>query len=170
MELSEPGKFLRVVYTFFVGVLLAIFVGVGINTFYVSPAEPQYPIELNSTGKELTTQEQTLQRNYDKSRRAYEEKLKPYNRNVSMLALGSAIVLLIISLLFENRIKIMSDGVMMGGLFTMVYSIGRGFASQNSKYMFVLVTVGLAAVLVMGYRRFVQHIPPTSTSRPAHAT
>lgn len=44
---------------------------------------------------------------------------------------------------------------MLGGLFTLFYSIGRGFASEDSKYMFIMVSVGLLLVLFLGYHRFV---------------
>ncbi|QQS18821.1 hypothetical protein IPL68_02020 [Candidatus Saccharibacteria bacterium] len=50
---------------------------------------------------------------------------------------------------------------MLGGLFTLIYSIGRGFASQNSKYVFIAITVGLALVIYLGYRRFAhENLPP----------
>jgi hypothetical protein len=60
----------------------------------------------------------------------------------------------------------MADGVMIGGLFVLLYSLGRGFASENSKYVFIVVTVGLVTVLYMGYHRFVKaHVPVNKTSK-----
>lgn len=160
----EDNKILKLVYTFFLGILLAIFVGVGINTFYPGPKAPEYPIELNTYGKELTTQQAVLQRTFDKKQRQHEEKMKPYNRNVSILTLISAVIFLVISIVFEKRMKIISDGIMLGGLFTLLYSIGRGFASEDSKYVFLVVTVGLIVVLYLGYHRFVQE--HTASNKP----
>lgn len=151
----EDNKILKLVYTFFLGLLLAIFVGVGINTFYPSPPAPKYPIELNYYGKEPTKAQEDSQKRYDIKMQAHEEKMKPYNRNVSVITLVAAVLFLVVSIVYEKRIKIISDGIMLGGLFTLMYSIGRGFASEDSKYVFIVVTVGLIVVLYLGYHRFV---------------
>jgi len=120
------------------GVLLAIFVGVGINTFYPGPKVPEFPIELNTYGKEqsLTPKQIAVQKDWDKKTEQHNKNMKPYNQNVSIVTLTAAIVLLVTSMVFEKRIKIIADGVMIGGLFTLLYSLGRGFASENSKYVF----------------------------------
>lgn len=154
----EQNKILQMVYTFFLGILIALFVGVGINTFYTPPVRPIYPAELNTlVGKEPTAEQQALQVSWEnESRQFEEEKRQPYSRNVSLIAISAAVILLATSILFEKKIKIMSDGVMLGGLFTLLYSIGRGFASQDSKYTFIMVTISLVVVLLLGYHRFVK--------------
>lgn len=156
--MAEDNKILKLVYTFFLGVLLAIFVGVGINTFYPGPKAPEFPIELNTYGKEpsLTPKQITVQKDWDKKSEQHNKEMKPYNRNVSIITLTAAVILLVTSMVFEKKIKIIADGVMVGGLFTLLYSLGRGFASENSKYVFIVVTVGLAIVLYLGYHRFVR--------------
>lgn len=160
----EDNRILKLIYTFFLGVLLAIFVGVGINTFYPGPKAPEFPIELNTYGKEstLTTEQITIQKDWDKKAEQHNKDMRPYNRNVSILTLCAAVILLATSMVFEKKIKIIADGVMVGGLFTLLYSLGRGFASENSKYVFVVVTVGLAIVIYLGYHRFVRIHESTS--------
>jgi hypothetical protein len=59
-------------------------------------------------------------------------------------------------MLEKKKVEVISDGVMLGGLFTLLYSLGRGFASQDSKYSFISITVGLMVVLYLGYHRFVR--------------
>lgn len=86
----------------------------------------------------------------------YQAAMKPYNRNVSMLALGFAVTLLIISLLAQKHIKLIADGVMLGGLFTLLYSIGRGFASENNTYVFIVVSISLVLTLYLGFHRFLR--------------
>lgn len=151
----EESRLLRLLYTVFLGILLAIFVGVGVNTFYAGPKAPDYPVSLNTYGKELTAEQAQLQRQFDQQQQTYEKAMKPYNRNVSMITLGAAVALLTVSLLFGHRIRIIADGIMFGGLFTLLYSLGRSFASQDSKYIFAVVSVALVLVLSLGYRRFV---------------
>jgi len=162
----EDNKILKLVYTFFVGILLALFIGVGINTFYPQPKAPEYPAELNALmGKEPTAAQQAKQLSYEKSMKAFEEKtMQPYNRNVSIMTLIAAISLLALSILLEKKIKLIADGVMLGGLFALLYSIGRGFASANSRYVFAIVSLGLAVVLYLGYHRFVKETKAKKTS------
>lgn len=161
----EDNKVLQLVYTFFVGILIAFFVGIGINTFYTPPVQPKYPTELNiSTGKEPTPEQVKLQENFEKQMQTFnDEQMNPYNRNVSIMTLGAAVILLALSIVFEKKIRVIADGVMLGGLFTLFYSLGRGLASQNSKYVFAMVSVGLAIVLFLGYHRFVKD--PSSTAK-----
>ncbi len=163
------NKVLKLVYTFFLGVLLAIFVGVGIGTFYKSPAAPHFPVELNGYGKEqcMTEEQVAKQREYDRKLEKYQEQMKPYNRNVSIISLAAGVVFLTLSLIFEKRIKIIADGIMLGGLFLLIYSTGRGFAAEDSKYVFVTVSVGLVAVLFLGYHRFVRE--HTATKKKSKA-
>lgn len=163
----KEDSILSIIYTFFVGLLLAVFVGFGINTFYTAPPAPEFPSVLNIVGKEPSSEQIAAQNKFDSQNRAYQAAMKPYNRNVSIMALGAAIILLAISLIFEHRIRFIADGVMLGGLFTLVYSLIRGFASGNSRYIFVVISIGLVVVLVLGYRRFVAGHTHFS-ARPLH--
>lgn len=164
--MTENNNVLKLVYTFFLGILLAFFIGLGINTFYAAPKSPEFPAVLSTYGKEpqMTNEQVAAQKVYDLSIEQHQKKLKPYNRNVSMIALAGAVILLVLSILYENKIRIIADGVMLGGLFTLLYSLGRGIASEDSKYMFAVVSVGLAVVLYLGYHRFVREHSPTKKS------
>lgn len=155
--MKDDNKVLKLVYAFFLGILLAIFIGVGIETFYPSPVYPEYPVELNTYGKEMTDAQQQEQQAYDAATREYQDKLGPYSRNVSIIALVSSVVLLAVSLFMEKRlIKVVADGVMLGGLFMLLYSLIRGFEAQDSKYVFVVATVGVVVAIYLGYHRFVE--------------
>ena len=100
----EGNPILRLIYTFFLGLLLAIFVGIGTNTFYPGPPVPEYPVELNTYGKEPTPEQAARQRQFDRQMAEHQRQMKPYNRNVSIITLITAIILLIISLVFEERV------------------------------------------------------------------
>lgn len=165
--MAEDNKVLKLVYTFFLGILLAFFIGIGVNTFYAPPKAPEFPVALNTYGKEsqLTTEQIAIEKEYNQKSEQHNKDLKPYNRNVSIIVLAAAVILLVISILYENRIRIMADGVMLGGLFTLLYSLGRGVASEDSKYVFAVVSIGLAVVLYLGYHRFVREHP--STAKPS---
>jgi hypothetical protein len=158
---------IRYIYTVFIGILLALFVGAGINVFYPQPAEPKYPTQLNSMQKEPSMSELAVQNEYNRQMDAWNEKMKPYNRNVSMIALTAAVIFVAIGLLLANQMRVIADGFTLGGVFTLIYSIGRGFASGDSKYSFVLVTLGLVVSITLGYIRFIKpahQITPTEAN------
>lgn len=148
---------IKYIYTFFLGLLLSVFVGVGIATFYPAPKAPDYfamssqPITSTSTPEEKAKSEAEQQQMKD-----YQSAMAIYNRNASSIALGIAILILIVSLAFTDHLQILADGLLLGGVFTLVYSIGRGFASEDVKYQFVITSIGLIVALVLGYLKFIR--------------
>lgn len=156
---------LKIIYTLILGLLLAFFIGFGINTFYASPVAPTAP-DFGYVGKEgLSQAQQAQQTAFDKTRESFDKnQLNPYNRNVSIAALAAALLLVAVGLLLERRIDVMADGALLGGVFTLIYSLGRAMASQDSGYGFVAVAVGLIIILGLGYLRFVR--PSAHTAKP----
>ena len=153
---------IKIVYTLFLALLVALFVGLGIDAFYPGPASPEYPVELNKIGpvEEETAEEKRIQEEirgeYDQKQKEYQKQEKTYNRNVSILSLGIAILILILSLAFLGKIKMMADGILLGGVFTTAYSIIRGLMSDDSRFRFAIVTAGLLIALVLGYIKFIR--------------
>lgn len=161
---------LKIAYSFFIGLLLAFFVGMGIAAFYPQPESPKYPTELNFLGgKEPTDAQRKLEREFNEAQDKWNETMKPYNRNVSLIALTSALIFVSVGLLFERRIRIIADGLVLGGIATLLYALGRGFAAQNSKYSFVMVTIALIIAITLGYFRFAKldHLGTAETEKAA---
>ena len=151
---------LKTVYTFFTGLLLATFVGVGIAAFYVAPKPPEYPTVLSRPATketpELTAEQQKTQEEFDAANKVHQEKFKTYARNVSLGALGFAVLFAVLGLLLAERILVLADGVLLGGFFTLLYSIGWGFATEDNRFRFLMVTIGLVVALTLGYLKFVR--------------
>lgn len=151
---------LKLLYTLFLGLLVALFVGLGIDAFYPGPKVPDYPISLEQDmtkfGCQLSEEQKAQQLKYDQDMKNFNDAEKPYNRNVSMVALSFAIVILIASLTLFSKIKMMADGILLGGVFTTAYSIIRGLMSEDSRFRFLIVTVGLIIALVLGYIKFIR--------------
>lgn len=152
---------LRVLYAFFVGLMLAIFVGVGIDAFYPQPESPRFPEVLNTPTPDkidpmLSDAQLDARREYDRELEEYRVKSSTYNRNVSIIVLVAAVVFVTVSLLFDRRIQVIADGILLGGVFSLLYSIGRSFAAADSQYTFVVVTVGLVLAIALGYYRFIR--------------
>lgn len=147
----------KVLYKLFLALMLSLFIGSGIAVFYISPKMPEFPLELqNKSSDQLTSSQKTIEAEYNQKQRSYEKDFAVYSRNVSAIVLAFAVVLLILSLTILVGIDIIGDGVLFGGLLTLGYGIIRGFMSQEAKYQFIVVTVGLIITLVLGYIKFLK--------------
>lgn len=148
----------RIAYTVFIGILLATFVGVGIAAFYPSPKQPEYPIELTkprpigSEDKGYSEEEIQKQQGNERAQREFQKQSHLYNKNVSIAAVTAAVIILVVSLLFLSKILFLADGLLLGGVLTLLYSIIRGFESGDEMFRFVVVTFGLVVALLLGYR------------------
>ncbi len=152
---------LRILYVIFVAVLLAAFVGVGIAAFYPSPKPPSFvgpvavPYGLTPESTQSAQYIQQQQANVA-AQNEYMQNSQSYSRNVSIIALAASIILLVLSLTLIKNIQIMADGVMLGGVLTLIYSLVRGFTSEDEKFRFVVVAIGLIITLALGYIKFIK--------------
>lgn len=153
---------LKYIYTLFLGILLATFVGVGIAAFYPEPKYPEYgpplrPYRIDEKGNasesaELYKQEKiSYQANKD-----FQKTSQEYNRNVSIISLAAAITILLISLTLVKNLIYIADGTLLGGVLMLLYSIVRGFGAQDNMFRFVVVTIGLLIALILGYIKFIK--------------
>jgi hypothetical protein len=151
---------LKFIYTVFIGVLFATLVGVGIAAFYPQPKYPDYPAHLSypkpvEQETEQDRQAQIIkQEAYDKTVKAYQEQNQVYSRNVSIIAIVFAIVALVVSLTLFKTLLLIADGLMFGGLITLIYSIIRGFETQDNIFRFIVVAIGFIVAVVVGYIKF----------------
>ncbi|KKS26039.1 MAG: hypothetical protein UV36_C0007G0010 [Parcubacteria group bacterium GW2011_GWC2_42_6] len=155
---------IKIIYTVFLSLMVALFVGLGISAFYPGPATPDYPIELQLAEKgascPISEETKTAQIKFDNDNKIFMEAFKIYNRNVSIIALVAAIIILILSLTLLSKINMIADGILLGGVFAAAYSIIRGLMSQDTQFRFIIVVVGLVIALVLGYIKFIR--PKTS--------
>lgn len=156
---NRKENMLRLVYTVFLAIMVALFVGLGIEAFYPSPKFPEYPTELQYTKgdiRDFTSEQRAIQEKYDKEQKDYREVQKKYSLNASIIIIIASIALLALSLTVLHPLILISDGVLMGGVFTLLYGIARGFMSENDKYRFMVVTIGLVIAVLLGYIRFIK--------------
>jgi hypothetical protein len=162
IEISGGIMILKLIYTFLIGIFLAVFVGVGIAAFYPGPKYPEPPVTLKycspETAKDAAEYEEFKKdaENFDKEEKIYREKSQRYNRNVSILSLVASIIIVIASLTFFKKILMIADGLLLGGLLTLIYSVMRGFGTDDNIFRFIVVTVGLIISLFLGYVKFIR--------------
>jgi len=153
---------LKAIYIVFIGILLATFIGVGIAAFHQGPKEPERPPLIEYCSPEATRDTLAYedfkieQEKFDAEMNVFQEQAKIYNRNVSLISLTAAIIILILSLTLFNKIYLIADGLLLGSVLTLVYSIIRGFSSQDEMFRFAVVTVSLVLALTLGYLKFIK--------------
>jgi hypothetical protein len=155
----------QVIYKLFLGVLLATTIGMGIATFYQAPDAPEYPREnpnaiIDNPSPGQTKEQLQYERDYD----GYSETNKVYDRNVAMIAVILSLVVLALSLTVLSKVSVIADGLLLGGIFTLLYGIIRSFGPGEEKFIFLTTLVGLITVLVLGYLRFIK---PTLSAESA---
>lgn len=150
---------LKVVYSFFLGLLLVVFVGMGVASFYQAPKAPEYPAILETTKSptgEFTAEQRQADEKYQADSKAHMAKADDYNRNVSIIVLAAAVVLVVLGLALHARTDVIADGLLLGGVFTLLYSIGRSFAGDDPRYSFMVTSAGLIITMVVGYLKFIK--------------
>jgi len=155
---------LKVVYSFFLGLLLVVFVGMGVASFYPSPKAPEYPIaqETNKVSPDDYTDEQrAADQKYEADYKVYSESADDYSRNVSIIVLVAAVILVVLGLALHAKTEVIADGLLLGGVFTLLYSIARSFGGEDPRYTFMVTSAGLIITMVVGYIKFVKPARPT---------
>ncbi|MDO8429230.1 MAG: hypothetical protein Q7S88_01245 [Candidatus Daviesbacteria bacterium] len=157
---------LKSVYIVFIGVLLATFIGVGIAAFYPSPkipesSKPIYPYEIN---REATPSAEYIKKQEVESQkwRDHQEKVETYNKNVSIISAVASILILIVSLILFKQLLLIADGLLLGGVLVLLYSIVRGFGANDDMFRFGVVTIGLMVALFLGYIKLIKSSPFTN--------
>lgn len=161
----SPLKFL---YALAIGLLVVAFVGFGISAFYPEPEFPQYPQELEFAGPNPTPEEKALMAEQREKENAYQARISAYNRVVSTIAIGAAVLLLVGSILWLSRLPVIGDGTTLGAVFTLFYGLIRAFMTDSEQFRFVAVAVGLVVLVALVYWKFARPRGTGSDSqRPA---
>jgi hypothetical protein len=157
---DSMNSFLHFVYTVFLAILVAFFWGMGISAFYPGPKVPEttpaVEVSYKDAGTALTAEQKKAQLDFEQKQKDYNEKEKVYSRNVSVISLVLAVLTLVASVLIAGRVSILPNGLLLGSVFTLMYSIGRGFASEDAKFRFIIVTIGLLVTVFIGWWKFIK--------------
>jgi len=177
---------LQTIFSFFLGLMVLAFIGVGVNTFYPSPATQQEKAQqeisrkidaintanqnksLDATAQaqitKLQNEQNALQDNIDAAQ-------KMWARNTSIILVIFATLVMSISLVRSEQLRVLSNGLLLGGLFTMLYGTGWVIFSGNSTARFVVIAFALLVAIGLGYLKFVRRHAenPTLAVEPAKA-
>jgi len=166
---SSPG--LQVIFGIFLGLMVAAFVGVGVYTFYPSPDKtgadriqklnheeqmirdaraPEAPTPEDRARLQAITDERGKVQAETRATR------ETWGRHTSIILIAFATLAMAISLVRATQLPVISNGLLLGGVFTMLYGVGWIIASDTSVARFIVMTVALAITLALGYARFVR--------------
>jgi uncharacterized protein HemX len=162
---------LQTIFSFFLGLMVVAFVGVGVNTFYPSPVTQSEQaqqaisrridaINTANQNRSLDTTSQTELRRLQDQQNALQDKIaaaqKNWARTTSIILVIFATLVMGVSLIRSEQLKVISNGLLLGGLFTMVYGVGWVLFSGNSVARFWVIAFALLVTIGLGYVKFVR--------------
>ena len=166
---SGRGTGLRTIFSFFLGLMFAAVAGVGVYTFYPPPDEFNTQIRDLNRREEmirdsrppdaLTEEDRAEIREVTQERYALQdafgEAQRPWGRTTSIILMVTATLAMVVSLIRAGQLQVISNGLLMGGVFTMLYGVGWIIATDVSMTRFVVMAIALVITLALGYVRFV---------------
>ena len=161
---------LRTIFAIFLGLMLTAFFGIGAYTFYPPPTQFEDQItELNSreqiirttkASSELTIEDRDQLQEIALKRSeliaAQQKARKPWCLTMSIILIVFSTLTLVVSLIRADQLQVLSNGLLLGGVFTMLYGIGWIAFTGTSIIRFLVMAAALIVTLVLGYVRFVR--------------
>ncbi len=170
MARDRQNYALQTIFSFFLGLMVLAFIGIGVNTFYPQPQE-RYQEQLNELYRsqepknrlpyeELTAAERkefdAVQEEINVIQDKIQEEQKIWARNTSIVLILFATLVMGVSLVRSEQLRVISNGLLLGGLFTMIYGVGWVIFSGESVARFAVVVFAFAISIALGYLKFVR--------------
>ena len=138
----------RFLYAVAIALFLALAIGFGTLTFYPGPARPEYPTEAKfarapEPAATPDPQQIEAQRKYDEDYRAFQEDEEVHHRNVLLVVTGIAAVALLAGIAATAALDVLRAGVMLGALFSVLWSLIYGVNAAGKGAIFVAALVVL---------------------------
>jgi hypothetical protein len=172
---TRAGTGLQTLFAIFLGLMVTAFVGVGVYTFYPSPDaqsrgrivsldRQQQAIRNTRPENALTPADRAeIQKITDERNRvqdASRASTEAWGGRTSIILVALATLAMAISLIAAAQLPVISSGLLMGGVFTMLYGVGWVIVSGTSATRFIVMTFALMVTLALGYVRFVRRRAP----------
>lgn len=181
--MPTPSSGLQTIFAIFLGLMVTAFVGVAVYTFHPPPDEPAQrrieelnrreeairnsaPPEQLTAGDRARIQELTDDRNRQVDAAAALR--EAWGRTTSIVLIAFATLAMAVSLVRADQLPVISSGLLLGGVFTMLYGVGWIIATGTSMARLGVMTAALVITLGLGYLRFVRlRVAPAAAGRPA---
>lgn len=165
---------LPTIFGIFLGLMVTAFIGVGVYTYYPSPAErhserirelnrQQQAIAASKAPEALTADDrarmQALTDERDGLLDDNHEAARGWGLRTSMILIALATLTMAVPLAAAPQVPVIGNGLLLGGVFTMIYGVGWIVTTETSGARFAVITGALLITLAMGYVRFVRGAP-----------
>jgi hypothetical protein len=176
---------LQTVFAIFLGLMVAAFVGVGVYTFYPPPESrlqdrfialdrQDQAIRNGAAPEALTPEDRARMQKIADERNQLEDEQRTareaWGRVTSIILVVFATAVMAVSLLGAPQLPVISNGLLLGGLFTMIYGVGWTIVSDSSATRFVVISIALAITLGLGYSRFARRAGSPPPQAPVAST
>ena len=171
MAADRQSNALQTIFSFFLGLMVVAFIGIGVNTFLPSPSE-KYVARRQETSRKMSPLQRheapgaetpaerarldSLMAMQDSLSTKEQAEVKDWARVTSIILVLFATVVLVVSLLLSAQLRVISNGLLLGGLFTMLYGVGWVIFSRNSVVRFWVIFFALVVAIGLGYLKFVR--------------
>lgn len=182
MAETRSGTGLQTLFAIFLGLMVTAFVGVGVYTFY-PPPDAQYRQQIikldrqqqaiaNSRTPDALTpadraQMQKIADERNKLQDLTRASTEAWGGRTSIILVVLATLAMAISLIAASQLPVISNGLLMGGVFTMLYGVGWVIVSGTSTTRFIVMSFALVITLGLGYMRFVRRRAPGAVQEAA---
>ena len=152
-------KVVNIVLGIATAIILGALINLGIKAFYPDPVSPTYPmapiqapcapsdLKCQQDQATISNQQQSV---YNQQETVYEAQSNVYNKNLFIIAnlIGILIFALGFWLIFGARLSSQGVpiGIMLAGLWSIIYGYGRGWGSVDDQLKFF---IGLVIAVVM---------------------
>jgi hypothetical protein len=89
-------------------------------------------------------------------RRTIDDETRSWARVTSIILVVFATIVMSVSLVRGEQLRVLGNGLLLGGLFTMAYGVGWVIFSGSSVVRFVVMAFALAVAIGLGYVKFVR--------------
>lgn len=170
---------LQTIFSFFLGLMVLALIGVGVNTFYQSPAE-KYSKQQQDLSRQMealnikgapdtfSASDKVELARLQTAQNALQDKMtaemQVWGGNTSIILVIFATIVMSISLVRSEQLRVISNGLLLGGLFTMIYGVGWVIFSGTSTARFFVIVFGLGVTVGLGYLKFVRGRKPAAVA------
>jgi hypothetical protein len=142
---------LIVIYTLLLGLLCAGFIECAIYAFFPSPQRPSFVDHAAASDSPVEALRQ------EKENQLYSELAEKHSiKHYVMSLLGSSLQA-VIALQFHSMLGVLSDGVLLGAVFTLGTGTVFGITGGGRTAKFAVVTASLVVALGLGWLEFLPH-------------
>ena len=151
--------------------MVVALVGVGVPRLYPAPSQSDSKLQKLDSQQKALDNSRRLLGGKSTSHDAFYKKLSDsiaaekkavragrdaWVLNTSIVLVALATLIMGASLVLATRFRVLSNGLLLGGFFTMLYGAAWSFTQGESNTRYAIIGAALVVMLAVGYMRFVR--------------